>query len=410
MGLTMDLLWIDDQLELIRTFSVFLRTLNPRITRANDGEKAIEILQKNDFDLIICDLRMPPGDWGGLWFIEQIRQKYQIRTPILVLSGEGSQSETIKAMRLGANDYVEKENVEKELLIQIMKIINQKKDTIYNFAVSSFPSPMALCINRYKNANDDLARLHRLIEFYDCCLRFSCFLGLMELNIQKENVNLPERLLESFLRGPSLGNWNQMRIEISKLLNKKSVFFQINKSIPTETITSIIQIRNDIAHVTEPSSRLAKEHLCILEPLINSTIEKIWISLSFGCIHIDGQRFNGANFQIYGQKLIGDSSSLSSVSINSSIPLITDHVYLINNCKNEDYACIDLHPFIISYLGLEPSSWEILMYDCVRSNTPKPVDNSNIQYINLWSGKRNIIPDSKPTYSQLPQKIFLNNS
>ena len=65
---------------------------------------------------------MPPGKWGGLWLLEEIK-KFHYRVPVIVISGEGTQTETIKALRLGASDYVTKDKVEEELLDRIHTLI-----------------------------------------------------------------------------------------------------------------------------------------------------------------------------------------------------------------------------------------------------------------------------------------------
>ena len=65
---------------------------------------------------------MPPGEWGGLWLLDEMTKR-DIFVPAVVISGEGTQSETIKALRLGAIDYVTKENAKRELLDRIQKAI-----------------------------------------------------------------------------------------------------------------------------------------------------------------------------------------------------------------------------------------------------------------------------------------------
>jgi len=142
----MKILWVDDQQNLINSFSALLKSLNPKIISANSGDKALDLLLKNYYDLIICDLMMPPDKWGGLWLIEEIK-KHNIKVPILVLSGEGTQTETIRALRLGAQDYVMKEKVDKELLPQVEKIKSEADIIINSTVISSFPLLIALSFN-----------------------------------------------------------------------------------------------------------------------------------------------------------------------------------------------------------------------------------------------------------------------
>jgi CheY-like chemotaxis protein len=114
----MHLLWADDQVSAARSLGAVLPSAKCDVVYVADGESALSRLRNEAFDAVILDLLMPPGEWGGLWLLEQLRN-LDIRVPVVVVSGEGSQTETIRAMRLGARDYVMKDRVETELLDRI---------------------------------------------------------------------------------------------------------------------------------------------------------------------------------------------------------------------------------------------------------------------------------------------------
>ena len=67
------------------------------------------------------DLKMPPDVWGGLWLLQQLKDR-RIKVPTIILSGEGTQAETIKGMRLGADDYVMKDQARVELIQRIQDL------------------------------------------------------------------------------------------------------------------------------------------------------------------------------------------------------------------------------------------------------------------------------------------------
>ena len=79
------------------------------IDEASSGEEAIEALKQGDCDLVILDHQM--GDVSGLnvmqWFHEQ---KMQI--PVIVLTGSGSDTIAAEMIKLGAHDYVRKDQIE----------------------------------------------------------------------------------------------------------------------------------------------------------------------------------------------------------------------------------------------------------------------------------------------------------
>ena len=118
------ILWADDQVDVVKSFSRLLDSLNPFLEFCSSGEEALDAINRVHFDLLILDLKMPPGEWGGLWLLEQFNRK-EIHLPVIIMSGEGSQAETIKALRLGADDYITKDNVEDELLERVSQLIQK---------------------------------------------------------------------------------------------------------------------------------------------------------------------------------------------------------------------------------------------------------------------------------------------
>lgn len=121
----MKILWADDQVDVAKSFSTALDQLGAEIEYVNDGNGAIERLTAEAYDLLLLDLAMPPGRWGGLWVLEKMKQ-LAINTSVIVVSGEGGQTETIQALRLGAVDYVTKEQLSGELPQQIMNVLANK--------------------------------------------------------------------------------------------------------------------------------------------------------------------------------------------------------------------------------------------------------------------------------------------
>jgi CheY-like chemotaxis protein len=115
----MRLCWVDDNIEQAQIFASELDEGTAEVTFCVDGEEALAILQREHFDLLVTDLQMPPGVWGGLWLLSRMVEEL-IEVPVVVLSGEGSQQETNEAMRLGRKlprgaDYVTKAQVREEL-------------------------------------------------------------------------------------------------------------------------------------------------------------------------------------------------------------------------------------------------------------------------------------------------------
>jgi len=109
-----DLLWVDDEPEFVSAHKACLSEIASNLEWAADGQSALEKTHKHTFDLLITDLQMPPGQWGGLWLIEELKCKV-MAPPVIVLSGRGTVAEAIDAVRKGAINYVMKEKIASEL-------------------------------------------------------------------------------------------------------------------------------------------------------------------------------------------------------------------------------------------------------------------------------------------------------
>lgn len=116
---------IVDDSQLIHTMYRLLlnRYKDCRIADAMNGLEALDILAKeSDFSLILLDINMPV--MNGLQFMEKIHREYLYRhIPIIVISTEGKEEDTLRALKLGAYGYVVKPfkpNVLHELIDKVM--------------------------------------------------------------------------------------------------------------------------------------------------------------------------------------------------------------------------------------------------------------------------------------------------
>ena len=75
------------------------------VSEAEDGLLGIELIRKNDFDLVLCDIKMPKMD--GVEVLEAIK-KIKPEIPIVMISGHGDLDTAVNTMRLGAFDYISK--------------------------------------------------------------------------------------------------------------------------------------------------------------------------------------------------------------------------------------------------------------------------------------------------------------
>ena len=123
------ILVIDDELSMRELLDVMLSKEGYEVTCAENGRKAISLLEKKDFDLLLCDIRL--GDITGIDVLRASKTKNH-NTVVIMISAYASTETAIEAMNSGAYDYVPKPFDNNELKETIanaleLKTIEQEK-------------------------------------------------------------------------------------------------------------------------------------------------------------------------------------------------------------------------------------------------------------------------------------------
>jgi YesN/AraC family two-component response regulator len=102
----LNILLVDDEPEILEVLSDFLELKQHTVTSAGNGRQALDlVLADNEFDLVFSDIKMPEMD--GLTFLERVRQN-EIDIPVILVSGQGDLQSSIRALKLGALDFIVK--------------------------------------------------------------------------------------------------------------------------------------------------------------------------------------------------------------------------------------------------------------------------------------------------------------
>lgn len=109
------ILVVDDEAQITRVLRTTLSAARYDLRVANDGDTALEIMKDWTPDLVITDVSMPNMD--GLALCREIRMRSQV--PIIVLSVKEDERTKVKALDLGADDYVTKPFNINELLARV---------------------------------------------------------------------------------------------------------------------------------------------------------------------------------------------------------------------------------------------------------------------------------------------------
>jgi len=115
---------IEDDLELAEILTEFLEQLKQeeiKVETEDDPFKALSILKLKEFDLVILDLTLPGMD--GLEVCEEIRKRQNI--PIIISSARSDVTDKVKALELGADDYLPKPYDPRELEARIYSVLRR---------------------------------------------------------------------------------------------------------------------------------------------------------------------------------------------------------------------------------------------------------------------------------------------
>ncbi len=120
------LLLIDDDPNLILLVKDYLEFRGYQVMTAENGREALDILEQNIPDMIICDVMMPEMD--GYSLVNHIREEPRTnRIPVLFLSAKGQSQDRVKGLNEGADVYMVKPFEPEELVAQVESSLNQIK-------------------------------------------------------------------------------------------------------------------------------------------------------------------------------------------------------------------------------------------------------------------------------------------
>ncbi len=120
----MKVLVVDDEAGVRRTLSMILEDEGYQVSAAADGKEGLERALKEDFDIVLCDIRMPRVN--GLEFLDQYR-KSKGRALVIAITAYGSNDLAVEAMKKGAYDYLPKPFTADEVVLTLRKAEEREK-------------------------------------------------------------------------------------------------------------------------------------------------------------------------------------------------------------------------------------------------------------------------------------------
>lgn len=124
---------------------------------AADGMEGIELIKANDYDLVLCDIKMPKMD--GVEVLQYCK-KIKPELPFLMISGHGDLETAVSTMRLGAFDYISKPPDLNRLLNAVRNALDQKELVVENIRLKKEVSKKYEMIGE----SDSIVHIKEIIE------------------------------------------------------------------------------------------------------------------------------------------------------------------------------------------------------------------------------------------------------
>jgi signal transduction histidine kinase len=126
-ALAKDLLLVDDQPQNLALLEALLRPLGHRLYGAANGEAAVELIDQQSFDLVLCDLVMPKMD--GLAVLAHLRRRERgTHIPVILITGHSERDYRVRGLEAGADEFLEKP-VDRPVLLARVRTLLQLKES-----------------------------------------------------------------------------------------------------------------------------------------------------------------------------------------------------------------------------------------------------------------------------------------
>lgn len=148
------ILVVDDEAQIRRLLEISLEANQYKVLFAVNGKEGIAMSASHQPDLILLDLGLPDED--GQVVLRKLREWYQ--NPIIILSVKSAESEIVKALDSGANDYLTKPFRTQELLARIRTAL-RNKTTVNRESVVIFGGCSVDLSSRIVKVNHEIIKL-----------------------------------------------------------------------------------------------------------------------------------------------------------------------------------------------------------------------------------------------------------
>lgn len=352
---------IDDQRDFFESIRSTLKKSGFVSEYAPDLPSAQKNLAERNFDLVLSDLQMPPGNWGGLEVIKMVRELDRV-VPLFVVSGKGSLAECIQAVRLGANDYIQKEVFATEFLERAQPHFARP------YAIEHFPSLIGYLFRLFEGEQQEYAKARRLIDVYESTVKLLSLLIMAERFPKSGEASIPSLLERLNMGRPALGHYVSFLFESirgewdGRLLTALRMSDLARLRNDCDSLT---KCRNeDFGHSTVISKHRALEIVEVFSGVLLHLLNTISFLRRFRLFVAHALGYDGTSFTANGKLLCGSNlhHPTATLVLKSAIP--TGHATLVL----EQEVVADVAP-LIEVVTSTKGDWSVYkLYDKLGKN------------------------------------------
>ncbi|MDR0510988.1 MAG: response regulator [Rikenellaceae bacterium] len=261
------ILWVDDEIELLKPHILFLEGKGYRVEHCNNGYDALEMVQSDIYDLIILDEMMP-----GMTGLETLPRIKEIRPTTPVVMVTKSEEENIMDKAVGAKiaDYIIKPVNPNQILLSIKKNIHQQQ-LVTEYTTADYRAEFGAISSSLASAATfaDWCAIYRKLVGWDIELTESTDEGIRDILVFQRNEANNE--FAKFVRKNYL-DWINRRDADTPVMSHtlmKGQIFPIVDSSPKTTLLLIDNFRYDQWRSVAP----------LLQPLFDITQEDFYCSI-----------------------------------------------------------------------------------------------------------------------------------
>jgi CheY-like chemotaxis protein/HPt (histidine-containing phosphotransfer) domain-containing protein len=222
-----------------------LRYFNCKVTEAENGIEALEILRKQNFDVILMDIQMPEMD--GIEATKIIRNEFKLSTPIIALTANAFKTEIEKCREAGMDDYISKPFDEHIMIETIAKYVCRS----------------AVSLPKSKEKTTATDKPYNLNSLHDLSRGDTDFIdSMVEMFVEQTAL-----ILEKVDRKIADNDF----VEVSQLIHEIK---------PSIEIFGIISIVDDVKSLEKLAREaMDKEQITTLFESINATLQEVIVQL-----------------------------------------------------------------------------------------------------------------------------------